>query len=502
MPLTECKILRVNVSDDKLTATVSYNGETITRTISAEDAILAVKELGIVVSADGSANIAEFAACLAEGTVPKPVIVANGIAPVHDTNGRLEKLYEQKKDDAAEEKESDQPEGDKATQSHYDRSTIISVEQDQELVKLIPPVVGKDGLDVYGKPIPRKIGREAKVKLGINVRQDGDMVYAGSNGKLEISNGKIWVNPKLELPGDVDFSVGNIDFGGEVIIAKNVLDLFKVVSHADISVGGIVEAAEIQAGGDVTITGGIAGKEKGKVSAGKSINSKYITNAEVHAGNDIIAMIEIVNCQLTCLGNVLIENGVLIGGHATVGQCVMAKYLGSESGVKGLIEVGINDTIRRKCFEVAPEVKKRRRQAQKIRGIVEPLLANQKYLNAEQKEKATELLYQSYEIEDTIEEMLSELREFYQSYKENPAPEVKVYDTVFPGVVVRFPHIEAEIKQPLKGPLKLMTKKDKGDLTVVAVDENSGSVHTLPSGASHDEFWDTLAGLLNGPAGK
>ena len=47
---------------------------------------------------------------------------------------------------------------------------------------------------------------------------------------------------------DVDFSVGNVNFGGEVLIIRNVIDCFKVRSESTVTVQGVIEAAEVHAG--------------------------------------------------------------------------------------------------------------------------------------------------------------------------------------------------------------------------------------------------------------
>lgn len=507
--LTASKILRVNVANDKLTAALTLNGDAVTKVLTAEEIIQEIKHLDIRIDKAGIKNIEKFAAAMVQERVPEAAVIARGQAPIPDKNGQLKKLFDdpaehsEQPDDAAPNDQSkptdDQGAHEVDGKSHYERSSIVTVKAQQKFMLVVPPETGTDGTDVYGQPIPRKLGREVSFRLGSNVERKEDHLVATCAGRLEIVSEKISVNTKLEIPGNVDFSVGNIDFPGEVIIAKNVLDLFKVHSDSTVVVKGLIEAAEVHAGEDLYGTGGMAGKEKGVFSADRDIHAKYITNATVQAGNDVSVRVEIVNCDLQCKGRVIIEAGALIGGHTMAAGGADLKDLGSEAGVKTLLEVGMDAELRAKCDEVAPAIKKARRQAEKTRQIVEPLLANQKHLNAEQKEKATELLYNSYELEDSVKGMLEDLKSVYEASLERAHEEIIIAGTIFPGVTIRFPKATVTIRHSYCGPLKIVPQKAKGQLKIVAIDANTGSVHDLKASPVNEEFWETLNKLLAPP---
>ncbi len=488
MPVTANKLFRVNVSNDKLTATLSLNGDVSPSGVSAEEIEKEITDLEIRIDEQGKKNIAQFAAELAQQEVPEVVVVAQGTPPQHDENGRVEKLYESLAEEASA--------SDDQIQNYYDRSNIISVKKDQQLLRLIPPVDGADGADIYGKTIARKLGREAQIKSGSGVEQKDDVIIATMSGKLECTAEKIWVVDKLEISGDVDFSVGNVNFGGEIEIRKNVLDLFKVHSKSTITVHGIVEAAEVHAGKDLNSLGGVAGKEKGEISAGQNINAKYITNAHVRAGQDIKVHAEIVNCDLACKGSLTIEKGPLVGGHTLAFKGIKIKDLGSEADVKTLVEVGIDEDLRLKYDKLMPEIQLLRRKAEKVRQTVEPLLQNLKYLNAEQKEKATELIYLASELDDKANSLTEELRGDYQKTIEDAVFEIEITGTLHTGVTVRFPHIEAFITSPLAGPLKIVPRKVEHVLQILAIDKNSGSTYALNTSVTNDPMWNTLEKLL------
>ncbi len=488
MPITSNKIFKVDISEDKLTALLSLNTGVSAQSVATADIIGQVTELKIILNNEGKARIAEFTQALAENVIPEPVVVARGTAPENDKNGFIKKLYEKKEETSEQDTVK--------TKSFYDQSQIITVEKNQEILRVVPPVAGKDGKDVFGQKIPRKLGREAQISLGVNVEQRGDLIIAACAGKLDYTNNKVAIFPKLEIPGNVDFAVGNVDFSGEVLIYKNVLDLFKVKSSSNITVQGLAEAAEITAGQDLIVQGGIAGKEKGVFSAGGNLKTKYITNAKVRTGGNIEARTEIVNCELTCGGTVIVENGPLVGGSVIAKGGVNVKQLGSEGGVKTLLDVGFDAALKQLCMETAPEITLRRRKAEKVRQAVTPLLQNMRFLNPEQKEKATELLYQVEELEDSVQEMIQQLRKKYEETLQSAVQEVQIAGTIYNGVTIRFPRVQTTITEPLAGPLKIVPREIHGLWRVMAIDSRSSTEHELKSGANVDPFWETLHQIL------
>ncbi len=494
MPLVVGKQMFVKVSDDRMEAALEFKGSASESAPAVSSVIDEIKKLGLALNQEAVTPLVEkFVSALEKGEIPEPVVIARGTPPVHDVHGRLEKLYE--KSGQAENAELSEA-APAENQSHYDRSAITTVMKGDALIKVIPPQSGQDGQDVYGKTVPHKLGREVRVVMGKNVTREGDTIYAAENGKLECVGDKIGVETKLEILGNLDFSVGNIDFPGEVVICKNVLDLFKVHGHDCVTVQGVIEAAEVHADKILHSVGGMAGKEKGKFSAGEGIISKYITNAEVRCGGDVKVTTEIVNCNLICNGKVVVERGPLVGGHIVARKGVEVKDLGSEAAIKTLLEVGADESLRQQVLKVAPEIKQKRAKVEKVRSIVEPLLANQKHLTNEQKEKATELLYTASELEDSINALIDELRQSYAASQENAVAEVRVLERIYPGVVIRLPQLEVRITKDVRGPITVRCKGVGRKMQVVAVSD-SGHEQTLPATPNRDQAYDLLNELLS-----
>ncbi len=524
MPLTASKRFKLAISQDQLTATLAVNGDSLPQGITAKEILTEVTEVGIRVSQEKATLLDEFVKSISAGNMPEPIIIATGTSPIPDKNGYVKKLYSESekpepKSLASESDDEDDPgelltcnseiaqkkpeqNPDVQSQSHYDKSCYVFVDINQPLVQLMPPIEGKDGTDVYGKPIPRAKGLSANIRLGKNARfgdpknveanEQSDIVYSNTYGKLGHSTTKIWVDEDLEVHSDVDFSIGNIDFRNNVDIFRNVLDLFKVKAGKNLTVRGVVEAAQVEAMENVYLRGGMAGKEKGSVVAGGNIECKFITSSNVKCGGDLTLAKEVMYCNIECGGAIKSENGQLAGGEITAFKGVAVHTLGSDAGTKTVLEIGINNELKTRAANTRPEVKILRMKAEKVREVVEPLLANQKRLTNEQKEKATELLFETYELDSKADELVEKLKQAYVNTLENSVLSVTVMGKIHPNVIIRFPRGESKISAEITGPVTITPEIVNKVTRLKVTNIKTGNSKTLDYGTSYDQQWNEI----------
>jgi uncharacterized protein (DUF342 family) len=228
--------------------------------------------------------------------------------------------------------------------------------------RIIPAQPGKHGKTVTGDELAYKAGKEAHFKIGKNVLvdNDGTSMYAAIDGLVTLTdNGKINVFPVYEVNGDVDYSTGNIDFVGTVVIRGNVLTGFTVKCAGDIRVVGGVEGAELISGGSIEITGGIIGYNKGLISAGKSVKVSFIQDGNVTAGEDVIVSQSIMHSNIRAGRDVLCNGskGLIVGGIVQAGERVLARTIGNTMSTATSIEVGVVPELRNEINELRQELR-------------------------------------------------------------------------------------------------------------------------------------------------
>lgn len=270
------------------------------------------------------------------------ILVAEGVPAINGKNGEVKYLFDIKRDTKPIIMED-------GTVNYKDMKLIESVTEGQKLAELVPPVLGRPGKNLAGTELKALDGKRANIMRGRNVvlNSEGTELFSSINGQLMYVDGKVNVFPSYEAKADVDNSTGNVKFIGNVVIRGNVLSGFEVEAGGNIEVNGVVEGAELRAGGDIILRRGMHGKGKGILIAGNDIISKYIENATVEAKNDIKAE-AIMHCEIKC-GNMLElggRKGLLVGGTVRVGRIVDLKYLGSQMSTATVLEVGVDPHMR------------------------------------------------------------------------------------------------------------------------------------------------------------
>lgn len=221
---------------------------------------------------------------------------------------------------------------------------IHNVKQGQEICRLIEPTEGEPGRTVLDTEIPAKAGVSVPLPKGRNteISEDGTLLVASIAGDVEFTGRSFQVKPVLEIPGNVDFSTGSINFLGDVNIKGDVLSGFTVRAMGNIQVGGVVEAgSSVEAGGDLVVVKGILGDGSTIIRAHRSIFSKYIENSTIYVRENLQTDC-IVNSQIYSDGEVLVASGrgTIIGGRIWAAKKINARIVGARSECRTSVMLG------------------------------------------------------------------------------------------------------------------------------------------------------------------
>lgn len=263
--------------------------------------------------------------------------IAWGTLPVQGTDGSVEELFPRQPPREVQIDEN-------GLADYRSQSYVQTIEKGTVICRIHPPVEGSAGTRVDGQIVEPKPVRPAKVPMGTNttVTEDGLQLVATMDGHLEFSGSVFQVKPFLEVKGDVDYSTGNIDFRGDVHIMGDVRENFSVRATGTITIDGLVEAANVEAGGDLVITRGVLGDNRALIKSGGSLRAKYLENCVAYAGKCIYA-----DCIMSShiysddKISVMSGRGTVIGGTLTAAHTVQAQIIGSQSGTKTEITLGV-----------------------------------------------------------------------------------------------------------------------------------------------------------------
>lgn len=210
------------------------------------------------------------------------------------------------------------------------------------------PVQGTAGVRIDGSVVEPKPVRAAKVPKGVNtvVTEDGLHLVATMDGHLSFANQAFQVRPVLNITGDVDYETGNIRFTGDVHITGDVRENFSVFATGAVTIDGLVEAATVEAGGDLLISRGVVGDNRAMLRSKGYVRVKYLENCVVYAGRGVYADC-IMNSQIFSDGciDVYTGRGSVIGGALTAAEIIRARMLGAESGRRTEVTLGVRPFV-------------------------------------------------------------------------------------------------------------------------------------------------------------
>jgi len=165
---------------------------------------------------------------------------------------------------------------------------------------------GKRGITVTGLGKEPKEGETVILFPGKNVKteekEDAIYFYAEETGYVVYQKDRIAVFPMLSITGDVDYSVGNIHYNGDVKIMGDVLPDFVVEATGKVIIYGTAISCTIKSDSDVIIKGGIAGKDKGKIIAKGDVDIGYIERGFIYTEGDVYVKGGVLDGKVVCGG--------------------------------------------------------------------------------------------------------------------------------------------------------------------------------------------------------
>ncbi len=233
---------------------------------------------------------------------------------------------------------------------YKDRGEIPHVAQGDLIAELIPMIQGEPGVTIYGETIPVPHIKEAKIRVGAGVElsEDGTRAFAKIGGRPELSfGGKLSVLAEMKIKGDVCWETGHIDFPGNIEVGGTIQTGFRVKA-VQITAKEIL-GAEIEASGDILISGGISGaviKTQGGVTA------KYIQNSRIAAFGDVVTQKEIIDSTIDTSGACIVKGGKVIASVISAKMGVEALDIGSEISSPNKLKVGVDQQLDQKLAEM------------------------------------------------------------------------------------------------------------------------------------------------------
>lgn len=341
----------ISVSNDMTEATLTVMPPFGGNPVRLADVLNAIKSEGI----NYGLKLDNVKKVIAEELYNQSVVIALGEKPADGDDANLQfffdHTYKRAKPQVGEDGEID----------FRELNLFQTVNKGDPVVRKNPATAGIVGKTVTGGEVKPKPGRDIPFPSGLNCTvdpKDPTLVIAAQAGQPKWMNTKVNIVPILEIPGDVDFSTGNINFSGAVNIRGGVMSGFSVKSMGDVQIGGSVEMCTIETGGNLAIRQGIIGQDKSLIICRGNLTAKFADKATIYCDGSVTIDEALIFCKVSCAADVLVagKKGYIMGGVTRAAKSVTANRIGTPTQTPTLIEVGGSPSLREELENIEKEI--------------------------------------------------------------------------------------------------------------------------------------------------
>ena len=387
---------------------------------------------------------------VAKGTLPSPEIPAHWVLDSY-----LSPPQEKGEKDSLKNKD------------YKKNSPFIQVVEGQILARYQERSPGKEGADILGSPLPWNpiVPPNLEPGEGTQIEEtpdQGRILKATKTGRVKWEMGILVVEEILEIPGNVDYHTGHINFPGHVIIGGLVLEGFNVKAGKSLHFRKTLDASLVECGEDLTCDGGILGGGHGKVIVQGNVKAKFVENCYLEARGTIEITGSVLNSQIKTLTNLFLgEKSILVGCKVLCKGNLRVQQLGTSGGSSSEILMGLDwqpleelTSIRDKSLHLVQE--KKRLQA----------------LLSISPSEADSIAILQTRITAAIATLAYRARDLSAGLEENSDSQIHVGGMVFPGTLIEICHVTQVVRTPVSRVI-IRLNKNEGKLDFLPIPSSS-----------------------------
>ncbi len=369
----------------------------------------------------------------------KTVLAAKGDPAVDGENGKV--LYHFECTEGQDLKEDEFGNVD-----YHDLGLIKNITEGTVIAEIIPETEGTPGMDIRGSVVNQFPGKPPvyTIGAGITLSEDKLIMSAAISGNLRWNKTHFVVDKDVTVSGDLDVSVGNIDFIGDVIVKGNVEEGYVICSGGNVTVFGTVTSACIRASGDITVRMGVVGSEV----EGFNISASFFENAHITAKGNLTAQ-NFIACQATCNGKLTASGGkaAIIGGKYTCLSDIEANIIGSDTYTRTLLVLGNTAVLAEERIDLTKKTEEFVNQIDQLEKICTALQAQKKVapLTEEREEMLVTSIRAKFVHQRELKAMKRRIAEIDKEIDISNDLKVTVRRSLFPGVSVRINSLQYNV---------------------------------------------------------
>jgi uncharacterized protein len=457
--------VQVEVSMDRLTATLWIDPQGAPGGAPLALVMARLEEEGIMVEQGVLKRLCVNGRVSTAG----PTVVARGVAPVTGEAATLSVL--------------------EPTQFMDDFGRYTSVAQGTVVARLEGGSRGQDGRDVNGGCIlaPRPTP-EHELGVGLLQNEDGS-VTAATEGRLAMTPGGVLkVLPVLSFEDSVGAGMLESFVDADVRIRGSLRDGLRLKVGGSVFISGAADCNELTVAEDLISQAGLLGtgaRTGGMFVVGRNLVIRFATGVRLLVSGDARFSTDILNAEVR-VGGALQVVGKIQGSRVLATAGLVCRNITNAKREITVVEVGYDAELMRMAEEWMPGLNVRMQRVEQGKQIIKPLVDRKDQLTPLQRAQAVRMIEENARLQQEVNQTTRALKRRFELAASRARAVLEVLGTVEAGVVVRFPGLEAEIRDDLRGPFTLTPGTEPGEPYLALTLKRNGEVRRVPAKAIQD----------------
>ncbi len=358
---------------------------------------------------------------------------------------------------------------------YQDLNLFQNVLLHQPIAERVPAEPGRAGRNIYGDAIPAAEVHDHPIQHGTGVIFDENAAryYAAFPGFVLWNDNRLTVEKVYRIDGDVDLTVGHVNFVSDVVIRGDVPPDFSVRAGGRLDIGGAVSGAQLTAEGDLALDKGVLGQGKSQIKCNGRLTAKFLNDCRCEVAGDIVVNVEALNSTLHGLGKLIADRAVIIGGRVVILGGMDVGILGSDVGLRTEVFLGEDYRILNKTETLHHNIMETSEKIKSLLEYYEPDIETWQVPKENVPYAELEKLVEKFE---DLLTLLNDLKLYTQEYEllhaknriEDRVAVCAVRRMIHPGTVFFGVGTTLEIKEPLKGPVEVVERKDSSGRSYIS----------------------------------
>lgn len=439
----------LEVDPDELAVRLTLHPPQAGRPVTPVDVRTALAGRGVKLPVDESALDRAFSVGRCHDL---PIVI--GTPPLQGIAAKFVNLLDKRREEADEHARIDL----------RDLGNLLLVQPGTPLMRRIPAVPGTAGQDVYGRVLAAPEAADTpfddKVTGAAPDAQDPNLLVAVVAGLPSVRRRGVSVNQVVNVEA-VDMHSGNIDFDGTLRVSGDIRTGMTVRVAGDVIVSGTIEAAHVECGGNVMVSGGIIGKSDGphdpnvvaRIECKGAVQARFIESAVVEAGGSVVVesgirLSDVAAGDVIQAGDPATGSGSIVGGRLRAWEAVRTGTLGAPAGTATVVHVGLNPYSDAEKAELEAERQRKEEEQAKVQQVITFITKNPERANAELREKVRATLFKNSQDLLEIDKRLATLVEELQP---RPDAAVVIGKRLYGGVSITIGQKTMKVMEDMPG---------------------------------------------------